>query len=215
MSELSYEELQARNEQLEADLATARWRERQQQISQPRTLVRTIPMGAEAGPVKMPTTGEMLQLRDIVLQAHPRFGPGDIGISDREWMTQFCGSFEALSAIPRQDFLETRYYMSFWIDHAEEILRRINMSMRLSNSPFICAALCWNDIPHDVGISQNPGQSINLGLAIGQGRQPNSDAWRELLVTRRLLPPIRNRTQSPYSNEAQPWPTGRGFVNPG
>ncbi len=198
MSDLTREELLARNEQLEADLANARWRERQQQLSAPRQMVRVIPQGVQQGPIAIPTTAEMLSLRDIVLAKYPQLSPEEMRITPERWLTEFCCSFEALGYTPRQSTPNNQYYISFWIDHCEEISRRIGLgSVTLTKGPFLAAVLGWSDIAHDyLTAPNNPHQSVSIGLAVGTGRLADVDSWRKVLATKALLSPTRTVSQS-------------------
>lgn len=181
----SREELEAENEQLRADLETARWRQQQHQLAG-RPLVRQSPFRER---VELPTAEQKLELSRIVIADHPWLSSASVFIPPSEWDAMYVAAFDSVAHVDRTDKPDTRYYLSHWIDKVTDISRALGHHVQITKAPLIAAALSWGDISHNATDDSNPGFVICLGLCDGTGRKANSEAWKRLLHTRKLVAP--------------------------
>lgn len=130
----------------------------------------------------MPTVGQVRNLREIVIAAHPwlRDGPGEDGEAMR--------AFWAAGTFYRRVQPSSLHYFSFYLDAANRRLEDVNLAP-ISGNALLIACIAWGDIPW-----QRPdrfvGALLELGLDEWSGRRAN-DVWKDVLTGERgLLPPV-------------------------
>jgi len=82
----------------------------------------------------------------------------------------------------------TKYYLSSWVDLANNFLDKYNMET-IAGDALIAAVIAASDVPYR--LPDRYGQVAELGLDQYRGRK-NNNAWRELNVTP-LRPPLPPR----------------------
>ena len=128
----------------------------------------------------MPTREDLLRLADIIRAHYPKFVFPDVS---------FAGAFKAIGMMARTETLDKTHYPSFWVEHAESLLRGIG-DYSDPGPGFLAAVIAHNDVKFSD--FQNDGTVLEFGLnAFGIGRKAG-DAWRRVLageVPRPITPP--------------------------
>jgi hypothetical protein len=154
----------------------------------------------------MPDQVDLRRLFYLVTMAHPQLAPQ--GRDEGEALKYFGYAFFRIGSLGHVDKLETKYAVSWWADEATWWLkdRGVNL-IRLTSSDFTIAAIAHYDVGH--GPVDNFPHGCAFGLNPGRWGRPASDAWRRLLETRTVRPPVVIALQRP-----QPQPTVYELVPP-
>lgn len=121
---------------------------------------------------------------------------GDTESNEREYFRMFRASFKALGSFHRAPAPDRKHYVQHWLDLAEDWLKAVGDFTPIGGYPFISAALAHGDIPY-CGLFTD-GEVLTLGLnAYRMGNAPG-DAWRHVISTGRILPPVPSPASQAY-----------------
>jgi hypothetical protein len=153
----------------------------------------------------MPSSSELKQLCDIVLRKFPRLAPD---MSDRwadnnevKFAKQFAAAFRAVGMMHRADKPDKKHYVSYFIDHGDDLLRALGPSAEIGPA-FLPACLAHGDVP--ISDWRLDGVVLEIGLNIFRIGRPATDAWRRVLSTGNTIALI-----APPSSRNYPTPNVR------
>jgi hypothetical protein len=87
----------------------------------------------------------------------------------------------------RLDAPDRHHYVSHFIDHAASWLRSFGVCTDIGES-FTAACLAFGDIAYSDFWTD--GRMLELGLNAYTGRLASAEAWRHVIATGELLPPV-------------------------
>jgi hypothetical protein len=153
----------------------------------------------------MPSSAELKQLLAIVLAKFPQLAPD---MSDRwadnneaKFLKQFGAAFYAIGLMHRTEKPDKKRYVSFFVDHAEDLLRAHGASADIGPA-FLPACLAHGDVP--ISDWRIDGVVLEIGLNIYRIGRPATDAWKRVLATGCTIPLI-----APPSSRNYPRPDVR------
>jgi hypothetical protein len=141
----------------------------------------------------MPTTDELCQLMTAVGRVYPEL----VSSNDIEYRKQFEACFLAIGNLRRLEKPSSKVYLSWHLQLAETILRRLGRPMTVRGDAFVAACLAHADVPISGIGRHHEGYVVEIGLDEFNGRLA-TDAWRKILageapreagVQRRQAPP--------------------------
>jgi hypothetical protein len=155
-----------------------------------------------AGSFTMPSTDEGRKLLAIAQARLPKHLKPDFSRSrlPKDEEHKFLKGFEAallyVGSLGRQEQLNTKVSVSWWIDGCEEFLRERNISADVGAAQFAAACLCCGVgyVPHDAA----QGVVWTFALVVHGGQRMTADSWRAILRAGQIREPLPASSRSPY-----------------
>lgn len=139
----------------------------------------TITTAAPSAPAGFvfPTTAELRKLAKLVYGLRPDLASDE---SDQHSLRfEFGRAFLALSWLGRRSDVDHGKAISYWCEHARDLLRNGGMEAQIPPNILVAAALAHGDIAH---------AKSALGLTRANTGAPATGAWRGVLKSGALLP---------------------------
>jgi hypothetical protein len=137
----------------------------------------------------MPTDNELRELAGVVWGEVPALRPS---ADKREaMMAEVRVAFLAQATLPRRrdEKYDRRDGREIWLVQASAALSRAGLTSIFDTAAFMTAMLAAGDVPYCIDPTRIPCDSF-WGFANGDGKPADSSAWRQVLRTRRIRPPL-------------------------
>lgn len=144
---------------------------------------------------EQPSEMELRQLLTIAgarlkrLRQLPTFSGARAQEIEEEHFRQFAAAFRALGQMGRQEKLDKKRALSFWIGSAEQLLRDRGLSESITGPAFVAAVIAHGDIQYN-----DPADYPyvhEFGLCDQNIGRPSNGAWKRVLTSGQTLDPVR------------------------